>query len=98
MFAGALLPRPLTPITPYVAAPVVVALTTQLDVVLVQLFHVYDVGLSVHVAVRVTGVLGTGNAADALMVQTGMPAAGCALDCAGAQNTTGFGLPMPSAA
>jgi hypothetical protein len=53
----------------------------------------------VQVAVSVTDVFGTGNAVDAVSVQTGAPAAGCAGDWPAAQNTIGLlGLPNPSGA
>ena len=51
---------------------------TQVGPVLVQLIHAYVVGVSVHVAVSVTGEPGTGNVVDEVTVQTGTPAAGCA--------------------
>lgn len=69
------------------------ALATQVGPVLVQLIHAYVVGVSVHVAVSVTGVLGTGNAVDAVTVHNGTPADGCAGPWLDAQKTTGFGVP-----
>jgi hypothetical protein len=67
-----------------------VAVAVQVAPVPVHLIHPYDVGLSVHAAVRVTGAFGIGCSVEAVSVQTGTPAAGSAGAWPDAQKTIGF--------